>query len=76
MITGKELGEQAAYPSVQISKKCSVTPGLTKREVFAMAAMSSFITGSQHAINATDDCASIAVEQADRLLYELAKDRP
>lgn len=42
-MTGKELGQQAAYPRLyehcQRVNESEITPGLTKREDFAKAAM-------------------------------------
>ncbi len=67
-MTGKELGKQPANPTGEISLR----GGLTKREVFAMAAMQGLLS-SPH----VDGRGSLqAVTFADKLLDELAKEQP
>jgi len=67
----KTLGNQGAYAS-------NVGPGqfgLTKRELFAAMAMQGFVTGVDGP-EYPRTCAQTAVQFADALLAELAKDQP
>lgn len=81
MLTGKENGAGSAHPQLIQDFNMGVAHpategGLTKREAFAMAALQGALANSAAGGFVTDKIAGIAVQAADRLLAELAKETP
>lgn len=76
-ISGKELGQQRAFPSSrveeQVSAKVAYQEGVTKREIFAGLALQGLIAQTPNAISAAE-LARQAVTCADALCEALAKD--
>ncbi len=77
MMTGKKLGEQAAYPEAYSNFNMGVpvtafTPGMTKREAFTMAAMQGCLANSADGGYSTSALPKFAVDLADRALNALA----
>jgi len=80
-ITGKELGQQRAFPSSrveeQVSAKVAYQEGVTKREIFAALALQGYLAGRNvsplidtHQEQVADAC----VAYAEALCDALAKD--
>ena len=65
---------EPAYPVLNYSE--AQYPGLTKREMFAMAAMQGFCANPDEQISRSDvgPIANWAVAQADAVLAEIAKE--
>lgn len=72
-MTARELGNQPAYPTPQSGDVTQYTPlpsfGMTKRQEFAKAAMTAFITIS---VQNPQDLAKRSLKMADALLAALA----
>lgn len=65
-----------AMPFVEPNAACSVNSGLTKREMFAMAAMQGLCAAHDQYGRWSHDCeciAATAVAYADAVLFELDK---
>lgn len=67
----KELGNRSAFPMAMIEHTVN-SPGLTKKERIAMAAMQGLLTLQTH--DNPERIAELAVQHADALLNELAKE--
>ncbi|NID14337.1 hypothetical protein [Luteibacter yeojuensis] len=67
----KELGSRSAFPMAMIEHTVN-SPDLTKRERIAMAAMEGLLTLQTH--DNPERIAQLAVQHADALLNELAKE--
>lgn len=67
----KELGTRAAFPMALVEHTVN-SPGFTKRERIAMAAMQGLLTLQTH--DNPTHIARLAIEHADALLTELAKE--
>jgi hypothetical protein len=70
--------KESAFPFIETSNPGdSVSPGLSKREIFAMAAMQGLLSGmwaSEERLDCRPETvATIAVNHADKLLAELSK---
>lgn len=82
MMDAKTLGEESAHPNsfaVPDNAGCLTTKGLIKRELFAAMAMQGIWANSYEVLVkewSTTDIARNAVEAADALLAELAKEQP
>ena len=79
-MNAKELGEQFAHPGVreELQNGLIVSQrfwGMTKRELFAAMAMQGFAADSSITAG-PGRVVELAVEYADALLAELAKDQP
>lgn len=84
-MTGKELGEQQASPSLELltsagngidTIRCTYPGGFTKREALAMAAMQGIVSAYRQPAEAAgyrNNIAEDSVMLADALLEELAK---
>lgn len=71
-------GDLLAFPRVIYLEKVSLVsdPGLTKREMFAMAAMQGMLSGGLMVDYRLDEIAKDATVAADALLTELGKVKP
>lgn len=67
----KELGNRSAFPMAMIEHTVN-SPGLTKKERIAMAAMEGLMSRQVH--HDPQRTAQLAIEHADALLTELAKE--
>lgn len=67
------IGDRPAFPIVDPDGVIAAG-GLTKRELFAAMAMQGFCSNSVMTETGHADMARMAVEQADALLAELAKE--
>lgn len=75
-VTASENGSMPAHPTTDTGRPGMYKgpmQGLTKREVFAMAALQGALANSADGGFATDQLARVSVLAADRLLAELAK---
>lgn len=66
----RELGGRSAYPMTIVEHPVN-SPGLTKREAAAIAAMQGMLAGGAADL---DEVPEVAVAYADRLMTELAKE--
>lgn len=71
MSADKSNGNAPAYPWGDSGNRWG---GLTKREAFSMAAMQGFAAADPNSFLTMNDAIETAVEWADLLLAELAKD--
>jgi hypothetical protein len=68
-----ELGSRSAFPMTIVEHPVN-SPGLTKREAAAIAALNGLLASGRTDVD-LDECIELAVAYADRLMTELAKEQ-